>query len=137
MAICHRNGADHCCTFSGQDCPFLRDDGPQPLDSVRWVCTLFEELQDWDAVHTDPRYLATVEPLWRASGDLMSWIWDEGVRCGNWPNDIRKVKVKGNDPQWKKDVQTFAIGKWQELQADPNYRFPAWCCVGNMPQEPA
>ena len=141
MALCHRNGADHCCWFNGEVCPFLRDDGPQPMDGVRWVCTLYEELGDWDLVHEDQRYLDVVGPLWRGDetleGNVMAWLWDEGVRCGNWPNDIRQVRVKGNDPQWKKDQQRWAIGEWQRLQSEPTYQRPAWCCVGNMPQAPA
>ena len=86
-AFCHGNGEDHCCYLAGQVCPFLRDDGPQPNGAGvrRWVCTLREELGDWDLVHADQRYIDTVGPLWNASGWQMQWAWEEGVRCGNWP----------------------------------------------------
>ena len=136
---CHGNGADHCCYFNGQVCPFLRDDGPKPAGSGqrRWVCTLYEELGDWDAVHADQRYLDTVSPLWNGAGWVMAWLWDEGIRCGNWPNSVRSVKnPRGNDPlrEEKQALINTAIGEWQTLQSDPTHTFSAWSCVGRSPE---
>jgi hypothetical protein len=130
QAFCHGNGDDHCCWLAGQVCPFLRDDGWSSPESRRFVCTLREELGDWDLVHSDPRYLATVEPLWRASGDVMNWIWDEGVRCGNWPGAIMDIKVRGNAPQWQKDAKADALATYQRLANDPEAKEPNWSCYG-------
>lgn len=139
QTFCHGNGADHCCSFAGVVCPLLRDDGPQPHwgGKRRWVCTLYEELEDWDLVHSDPRYLATVEPLWVGSGFPMDWLWDEGVRCGNWPDSIRGVKrPKGNDPMKveKQEQIDIALGAWTQLNNDPDFTWSAWSCLGRRPE---
>ena len=138
QTFCHGNGADHCCSFAGVVCPLLRDDGRQPHQGGkrRWVCTLYEELEDWDLVHDDPRYLATVQPLWLGSGWVMEWLWDEGVRCGNWPDAVRGVKrPRGNDPmRAEKNARIDqAIAHYQRLQADPEAIHPDWSCYGRRP----
>jgi hypothetical protein len=61
---CHGNGADHCCYFHGP-CPFLETD---TVSGRHWVCGLRRELGSWDLVHTDPRYLTTVKPVWIENG---------------------------------------------------------------------
>lgn len=137
--FCHGNGEDHCCYFGGVVCPFLRDDGPQPNQGGvrRWVCSLMEELGDWNLVHEDQRYLDTVGTMWQGSGWVMSWLWDEGVRCGNWPDSVRGIKKpKPQDPmREEKQYQIdLAIGTWQTLQSDPEYVFTAWSCLGNRPE---
>jgi hypothetical protein len=65
-------GEGHCCWIEGQVCSFLRED-----DGVRrWVCTLRESLGSWQAVHADPRYIASVHPTLMSVGT---------VDCGDWP----------------------------------------------------
>lgn len=34
----------------------------------RWTCGLYRELGDWDQVHSDPRYLEIVKPVWEEHG---------------------------------------------------------------------
>lgn len=56
---------DHCCYVNGDNCPHLQINGPS---GRTYACALFVELQDWDLVHNDPRYLADVKPHWDATG---------------------------------------------------------------------
>lgn len=65
MSICHGNGAEHCCYLEGQVCPFLEE---YTIEGRRWACGLLRELGDWDAVHSDERYLTTVRPVWVEHG---------------------------------------------------------------------
>jgi hypothetical protein len=64
---------DHCCWVDGEPCRFL-ETGTVP--GRHWVCGLRRELGSWAKVHTDPRYLEHVKPVWRRVG-----ISD----CGDWP----------------------------------------------------
>lgn len=139
QTFCHGNGEDHCCYFGGEVCPFLRDDGPKPNKAGvrRWVCTLYEELGDWQGVHDDPRYLATVEPMWRGAGWVMEWLWDEGVRCGNWPDSIRGIKKPNPRDPMREEKQAqidIAVGVWGQLQTDPDFMYSAWSCLGRRPE---
>lgn len=62
---CHGNGPDHCCYVNGQVCPFLEEN---TVPGRRWACGLYRQLGDWNLVHTDPRYLAVVKPVWDEFG---------------------------------------------------------------------
>lgn len=64
----------HCCWLEGPVCRYLRDDGPDA--QRRFVCTFFERLGNWDAVHADPVYQAEIAPL---------MLRLTGVLCGDWP----------------------------------------------------
>lgn len=150
--VCHGNGSVHCCMFGGVVCPYLRDDGPQPAGSRRWVCSLFEEERAaspaawkddkiWNEVHSDPRYLADVEPMWRGSSWVFDWLWEEGVRCGNWPDSLRGLTVTPGDPMYdeKQAMVQKALSDWQDIQAN-GYQWPkfsTYCCFGGLPEEPA
>ena len=65
---------DHCCYFEGQVCRFYKH-FPNSEDRIH-VCGLMLELQDWDKVHSDPRYIEHVQPCW----DKMA----NGTSCGSW-----------------------------------------------------
>lgn len=149
-AVCHGNGADHCCYLGGVVCPHLRDDGPQPAGSRRWVCALFEEYRAsspggwsdkkvWDQVHDDTRYLTDVAPRWQASGWVMQWLWDEGVRCGTWPDSLRGLTVTPGDPDYdrRRAYVDLKIAQWQDMQnnGDQWPKFAAFCCFGGRPEE--
>ncbi len=54
----HCTKGRECCWVEGQPCPHLDGD----------VCSLRRELGSWEAVHADPRYLATPAPVWREHG---------------------------------------------------------------------
>ena len=145
---CHGNGADHCCYWPdapegpGPDgttvpgvCPFLRRDAPDSPDGRRWSCGLFNELRDWTKVHSDPRYLATVQPLWRNTGSLYDQLWQAGVRCGGWPDGIAALKnsvvnskpaVKALRDTCKAALEDAKAGGWEQ----------AFCCWGGQPPEP-
>lgn len=73
---------DHCCWVEGAPCPHLRDDGSEA--DRRWVCTLREELGDWDAVHVDPRYGEHPRPVWVRLGlaDCGDWTPTVDAPCG-------------------------------------------------------
>lgn len=150
-SVCHGNGNVHCCWFSGTVCPHLRDDGPQPAGGRRWVCSLFEEYRAsspggwndqrvWRDVHDDARYLADVEPLWRAASWIFDWLWQEGVRCGNWPDSLRGLTVTPGDPQYaeKQAMIQKAIADWQDMQTNGVQwpKFSIYCCFGGLPEEP-
>lgn len=133
---CHGNGADHCCYWNGEPCPYLEQD---TIPGRRWVCGLMRELGDWDLVHEDPRYLNDVQPLWRDEDPLWDWLWQQGVRCGTWGVEGKgqgsmasAIKVPGNAPQWQKDFQTACIEGWQAAQ-NGEY-VPFLCCFGNEPE---
>lgn len=75
-AVCDGEGdtdGDHCCYVDGVPCPHLEVDGST---GRRYACGLFVELGSWDAVHTDPRYLADVQPTWDRVGieSCGSWV---------------------------------------------------------------
>lgn len=131
-AACHGNGATHCCWWQGEPCPFLEEN---TIAGRRWACGLMRELGDWDVVHADPRYAAEVEPRWRASGPIWEWLWDEGVRCGDWgvpTGSMRRVKAKGNDPQVIKDFQSTLIEDFNRAQQGTYVQY--LCCFGNEPE---
>ena len=131
---CHGNGGVHCCYFSGVACPYLEQD---TVEGRRWVCGLMREHNDWALVHADPRYTADVEPRWRASGNVMEWLWQEGIRCGDWgvpQGSMRRVKAKGNDPQEIKDFQSNLITDFNRAQ-NGEY-VSSLCCFGNEPEVP-
>lgn len=72
------HGDDHCCWLGeGGVCPYVRDDGVD-APGRRWVCTLMEELGDWDLVHADPRYVRDVRVWWDRPPS-------EGTDCGDFP----------------------------------------------------
>lgn len=48
----------NCCWVGGRPCQWL--DGDE--------CRLRRELGSWDAVHSDPRYLADPKPTWEERG---------------------------------------------------------------------
>lgn len=132
---CHGNGADHCCYWSSEPCPFLEEN---TVPGRRWSCALYRELGSWDTVHSDQRYLDTLQPLWRGQGPLWDWLWQQGVRCGSWGlaegqgSMASLVKIRGNDEQWKKDFQTLILEQWQRAK---NGEFiPMFCCFGNRPE---
>jgi hypothetical protein len=81
MPVCHGNGADHCCYIGGRVCPFL-EEGTVP--GRRWACGLYRELRSWDAVHADPRYLAS------DAARMMAERWP-GYGCGDWPQKMPDV----------------------------------------------
>lgn len=62
---CHGNQEVPCCFVAGARCPFLEEN---TVPGRRWVCGLRRELGNWDKVHNDPRYLATVKPEWEKTG---------------------------------------------------------------------
>lgn len=129
---CHGNGADHCCYLAGQVCPFLEEN---TVAGRRWACGLYRELGDWDLVHADPRYTSTVADLWAQSGPIMVWLWEEGVRCGNWGVEggaHRRGKAKGNDPQYVKDYQANLIDDFNRAQQGEIVS--SLCCFGNRPE---
>lgn len=78
---CPGNTPSPCCYLDGELCPFIRDDGHHA--DRRWVCRLREEHGNWTDVHTDPRYLSVVRPVWDRVGisDCGDWP-GPGERCG-------------------------------------------------------
>jgi len=73
---CHGNGIRHCCWFKGVECPFIEKN---TVPDRRWSCGLFNELQDWDKVLQDVRYLKQVVPLFGSVPEL------KGMNCRDWP----------------------------------------------------
>lgn len=70
--VCHGNDDTHCCYVNGEVCPFLEEN---TVEGRRWACGLYRELGDWNLVHTDQRYLETVQVHWIPTGT---------PDCGNW-----------------------------------------------------
>lgn len=91
MTRCHGNGADHCCYFRGEVCPFLEEN---TVPGRRWSCGLFREFGDWGMVHEDPRYELEVQPLVNACE------FDYDFLCGDWPDgyEIRQCCYGDPDP---------------------------------------
>jgi hypothetical protein len=132
---CHGNAADHCCYWNGEPCPYLEE---TTVPGRRWACGLFREIGNWDAVHTDPRYLADVQPLWRGSGELWEWFWSRGLRCGHWgiidgPQGMaQKLRTRGNDEQWKADFVNKILDDAERVRQGEVV--PYLCCMGNAPE---
>lgn len=81
MPICDGKNKEHCCWVNGNVCRFLRDDGPEA--ERQWVCTLREELNNWNRVHRDQRYLEHVKPHWERAGvDDCGDYPSRGITCG-------------------------------------------------------
>ena len=59
------NEGDHCCWIEGVACPFLEE---ETVQGRHWACGLLRELGSWEKVHTDPRYVATLKPIWEQKG---------------------------------------------------------------------
>lgn len=133
---CHGNGADHCCYWGGEPCPWLEQD---TVPGRRWACGLYRVYGNWGDVHASSEYAADVEPRWRSQSALWEWLWQEGVRCGDWGMEgnvqqgmASKIRVPGNAPQWQKDFQSTCIADWQRAQ---NGEQVEWlCCFGNRPE---
>ena len=49
------------------------------MDGRRWSCGLLRDLEDWDKVIVDERYLKTVQPLYDTVPEL------KGMNCRDWP----------------------------------------------------
>ena len=78
---CSGNSVDHCCIFAGEVCQFLEID---TVPGRHWVCGLMRELEDWDKVITDVRYITDIIPL------MEKHIWphyDVKYDCKTWPSD--------------------------------------------------
>lgn len=73
--ICPGDTDQHCCELNGKRCHFLEE---HTVPGRRWSCGLYRQLGNWSAVHTDPRYLATVKPEWGKTALA-------GQECGEWP----------------------------------------------------
>jgi len=86
-------GSDHCCYVNGQTCPFLQVDGPS---GRRFACGLYVELGDWDAVHADPRYVASVKPHWDAAGVVGCGPWF-GCNRAQWVALVAKGSITNTD----------------------------------------
>lgn len=147
IGACHGNGHDHCCYWPGAPegpgpggstvpnvCPFLVRDAPGV--GRRWSCGLYNELGDWPTVHSDPRYLSVVQPLWRGSGPLYEALWQVGVRCGGWPDGIGALKPGqvNSNPELRtlRDVVKAAIA---EATQTGSYVNQGMCCWGGQPPE--
>lgn len=81
MKCLGRNLEDHCCYLDGKPCAFV-EENTQP--GFRWSCGLRRELGSWDAVLSDPRYVAEVLPKHVARSERL------GIplsNCGDWPAD--------------------------------------------------
>ena len=143
---CHGNGADHCCYWPdapegpGPDgttvpgvCPFLRQDAKA---GRRWSCGLMDELGDWNLVHSDPRYLATLQPLWRGAGPLWEQLWAAGIRCGTWPQGIPALKENAvkSKPELRA-LRDSLKGIIEQATAEAKYVSQAACCWGGQPPE--
>lgn len=73
MAVCLAQ-QDHCCHLGAHGvCQFL----VEHTAGRRWACGLYVELGSWEAVHVDPRYVASVRPKLDDMG--------LDVDCGDWP----------------------------------------------------
>lgn len=83
MLHCHGND-EHCCVFAGIDCPFIEDG---MVTGRRWSCGLYRELQDWDMVLADPRYIEIVQPMYDSIG-RPDW------NCKDWPQNIPEVMAQ-------------------------------------------
>lgn len=130
VGSCHGNGDDHCCYWNSEPCPYLEEN---TVPGRRWACGLYRQYGDWDVVHASTEY-QQVETLWRGSGELWEWLWQQGIRCGTWgnpdgPMGAQDFKVKGNDPQYAKDFQAGLIANWQVVQQGGSCE--SLCCFGN------
>lgn len=75
MGICQGNSEDHCCHLGMMGvCKYLEED---TMEGRKWVCSLYKELDSWEAVHSDERYLMDVRPFWES--------FDPELNCGSWP----------------------------------------------------
>jgi hypothetical protein len=79
MSICDGTGNDgsHCCYIDGETCPFVAEN---IAPDRQWACSLRVEHGNWADVHTDPRYLAVVKPVWESKGMM---------DCGDWRGPLR------------------------------------------------
>lgn len=77
-AVCHGNGADHCCYIDGQPCRFLEE---RTIPGRRWVCGLLRRLGTWELVHADPGYREHVQPVWDRVGIVSCGAWRENQCC--------------------------------------------------------
>jgi hypothetical protein len=92
MSRCHGND-EHCCVYRGVDCPFLEEN---TVEGRRWACALYRELQDWDLVILDKRYLDEVQPLYESIGKP-DW------NCRDYPQNIPEVMAQfGGKCCWNK-----------------------------------
>lgn len=144
---CHGNGVDHCCYWGGAPpgpgpnattvdgvCPFLAKNAVGT--GRRWSCGLFNELHDWTLVHTDPRYLAVVQPLWRNSSVVYDQLWQAGVRCGSWPDGV--ATLKAGEVAGKPALRALRDAFKTVIDASliTGYVNQCTCCWGGQPVAP-
>lgn len=79
---CHGNGKEHCCWFKGEQCSFLEEN---TVSGRRWSCGLYNELQDWDKVLADKRYIKIVQPKFDATNGL------KFANCRDWPQAYPEI----------------------------------------------
>lgn len=81
--ICTGNNKEHCC-WCGSECEFLEVD---TIPGRHWVCSLMRELNDWNLVHKDERYMNS--PIGKYFAEHFP-----RYGCGDYPQNIPDIEQR-------------------------------------------
>ncbi len=112
MSQCHGNAKESPCCWLGEKglCKFLVHVG----DGRKGSCGLFIGHGSWDAVHSDPLYLATVRPVWDNTSppipDCGDWVGPGCCYGEGSPDDIAEARLKAAERAFRtKDPEVIRV----------------------------